>query len=84
VSIFVLALVLGKLNPEALLRVCKPLHVDPGNLEFAVARSADRSSGDRAKPFDDPKIGLLHKQQSSTGWAVDVCFIAQTLTTRPR
>jgi hypothetical protein len=51
--------VLGKLNPEALLRVCNPLHVDQGNFEFALARSACCDSRDCNKPLEHPKIALL-------------------------
>jgi hypothetical protein len=59
-GVFALALVLCKLNPEALLRVCNSLHVDHGNLEFAIARSAGCDSRDCSEPFEHPKIAFLH------------------------
>ena len=66
-SIFVLALVLGKVNPETFLRVCNSLHVDHGNLEFVIAKSTDSHSRDCSESFDQPKIAFLHEQQFPTG-----------------
>jgi|HubBroStandDraft_6_1064221.scaffolds.fasta_scaffold219879_3 hypothetical protein len=77
-GIFVLALVFGKLNSEALLCVCNPLEVDQGDLEFTIANTTDPGSRDCSEPFDHPKIGLMHEQQFPTGRAPDVSFIAQT------
>ncbi len=77
-GIFVLTLVLGKLNPEALLRVCDSLEGGYRSLELATASSAHRDSRDCAKPFEHPKMAFLHEQQFPTGRHTDVSFIAQT------
>jgi hypothetical protein len=65
-GVFALALVLGKLNPETLLRVRNPLEGGHRNLELTIAKSAESESRNRAQPFEHTKISLLHEQQFAT------------------
>jgi hypothetical protein len=55
-----LAFVRDKLKPERLSRVCNPFQGGHGNLELAIAKSADSDCGDRPKPFNHSKITLWH------------------------
>jgi hypothetical protein len=61
-GILALAFVRGKLKLESLLCVRDPPHGRHGNLELAIAKSADSDCGDRPKPFAHPKITLWHGQ----------------------
>ena len=66
-AIFAPAPVLGKLDPEALLRVGNPPEGGHWSFELTIARSADRNGGDLTKPFEHAKIALLHEQQFPIG-----------------
>ena len=61
-GILAFALVLGKLDPETLLRVRNrnPLHCLHWNVELTIAKSADADSRECAQPFEDPKITFRH------------------------
>ena len=57
-GVLALALVLPELEVEIPLRIFDPFHGLHGNLELAIAKSADPDSWDCAEPFDYPKIPL--------------------------
>lgn len=54
-----LALVLPELEVEIPLRIFDPFHGLHGNLELAIAKSADSKSWDSADPFDYSEIAFL-------------------------
>jgi hypothetical protein len=55
-GILALASVFGKLAPETFLRVGNPLQSGYRNTKEAATKSADSDYGNRAEPFDHPKI----------------------------
>jgi hypothetical protein len=59
-GIIALALVLGELKPETLLRVRNPFYGGERNLELAIAEGADCNGGHLTEPFDHSKITFRH------------------------
>jgi hypothetical protein len=55
-----LALVLGELQPEALLGVRNPVHGGQRSFEFSIAKGANSNGGNLTDPFHHPKIAFWH------------------------